>query len=179
MRTMFVVITSLLSSPERLTPQATNECERENDMDSTISCPCGQTFNVSLRDAGMTLGCHCGREVVVPQRRELAAKKSQQMSNFGHLSRYAMVSMGVIGIILIVMLAIQERGYLVLVGILMILAGRVWLALQILREMELANALLVLIVPLMPTVFLFMRFEIAWKPFLCGSVGYILLFAGL
>ncbi len=64
------------------------------------------------------------------------------------------------------------------IGILMIMAGRIWFALQILGQMSLPNAMMVLFVPFMPTVFLFKRFDIAWMPFSFGIAGFIVSIVG-
>ena len=59
------------------------------------------------------------------------------------------------------------------------MGARFWFAAQILREMNFSNAMLVFFVPFMPTVFLIIRFDIAWKPFLFGVFGIMVMILGV
>lgn len=87
----------------------------------------------------------------------------------------------IIGIAFVFVLAISlfSQSHLILVGLCMVIAGRIWFAAQILAELDLANAITVFVVPFMPTLFFFKRFDVAWKPFLFGIVGIILFLIGL
>lgn len=67
---------------------------------------------------------------------------------------------------------------LMLLGVLMIITGRIWFAAQILGEMGIENALWVFVVPFMPTVYFFKRIDVAWKPFFFGLAGFAALLIG-
>lgn len=82
-------------------------------------------------------------------------------------------------IVIALLASLQSPALLVLIGLLTVFVGRIWFAVQILREMAPPNALLVLLVPFMPTIFFFQRLEITWKPFVYGIMGIAMVIIGV
>ena len=145
-------------------------------MTYSLPCECGRTFDVRASDAGSNLVCSCGVSVTVPP---LSVLRSSYATTEGEddaqpsesLDRRSDVVFVMVVAAVCVFLGIVAVPALAMAGLLMFVGARIWLAVQVMREMALGNAALVFFVPFMPAMFLFKRFDIAWKPFFLGSVG--------
>jgi hypothetical protein len=150
-------------------------------MDYIVPCDCGRSLIVRAGDAGATKSCDCGKQLQIPPLSVLRESpnvrdgSTDATSQGGHAGVFLFVA--TIGIA--VFASLQSPALLVLVGFLTFIVGRVWFAMQILREMAPPNALMVLFVPFMPTIFFFQRLDITWKPFLYGIMGIVMLMIGL
>lgn len=149
-------------------------------MDYTVPCDCGRSLIVRAGDAGATKSCDCGNQLQIPPLSVLRESpnvrdESTAAGTRGHTG--VVLFIVTIGIALLV--SLQSPGFLVLIGLLTFIIGRVWFAMQILREMAPPNALMVLLVPFMPTIFFFQRIDITWKPFLYGIMGIVMMLIGL
>jgi hypothetical protein len=151
-------------------------------MDYTVACDCGRSLVVRAGDAGTQRVCLCGATVSIPALSILQQPTQSNSHTEGQLDSAAeersLATRNptlVIGITLIVVSVVgaESPPLLMPLGVLMVAAGRLWLAMLVLREMAFPNALMVFFVPLMPTVFLFKRFDVAWRPFLFGISGFV------
>lgn len=144
-------------------------------MSDVVTCECGQPFPVTARDAGSTFVCHCGRDVRIPRVAYTPGSAPRDGENSANRPAIAIL---VATFIVAAISATQSPGALFPVGLLMIFIGRVWLAALVLRELDLPNAMMVLLVPFMPTVFLFKRFDIAGLPFAYSVLGVFVAMSG-
>ena len=142
-------------------------------MNFTLDCECGSSITVRSGDAGTDKLCECGETIRVPSYSELMAIKTLPQSDDSPLvDRNTLVIFGV-AIVLLAFSGLFAIRFLLPIGVLMFISGRLWLTSQILREMTFLNAIIVFVVPFMPTLFLFKRFDIAWRPFLFGAIGLV------
>ncbi len=150
-------------------------------MDYTVSCSCGRSLIVRAGDAGATKSCDCGNQLQIPPLSVLRESPNVRDGSSDARSQggQASVILFVATIAIAVLASLQSPALLVLVGFLTFVVGRVWFAMQILREMAPPNALMVLFVSFMPTIFFFQRLDITWKPFLYGIMGIAMLMIGL
>lgn len=65
-----------------------------------------------------------------------------------------------------------------LLFILMFLGGKLWFLAVMFNEMG-ANAILVFLIPFFDWIFLFIRFDVAWKPVLFQAIGFVFLIVGI
>ncbi len=150
-------------------------------MEYAVPCDCGRSLIVRAGDAGATKSCDCGKQLRIPPLsvlRELPnvhGDSTDARSRGGHSG----VILFVATIAVAMLASLQSPALLVPIGFLTFIVGRVWFAMQILREMAPPNALMVLFVPFMPTIFFFQRLDITWKPFVYGIMGIIMLMIGL
>lgn len=105
-----------------------------------------------------------------------SASASTEMQSSGGLTVAAVFAAP---LVIATLASLQSPTMLVPIGLLTFLVGRIWFAMQVLREMAPPNALMVLFVPFMPTIFFFQRIDITWKPFVYGIMGIVMLFMGL
>lgn len=146
----------------------------------TVTCDCERSIVVRVGDAGSQKMCGCGTLVNVPSLSDL--RECEELdSSIEEPSQQSDLSIVMLGIASfgILVVGVISAPLLLPLGLLMVLSGRVWFAMQILREMTLPNAMMVFFIPFMPTVFLFMRFDIAWKPFLFSVVGFVVFVVGV
>jgi len=139
----------------------------------TLDCKCGSSIAVRSGDAGTDKLCECGETIAVPSYSELVATKTLPQSEASPLIDRNTLLIFSVAIALLVYSAVFATHFLLPIGVLMFIFGRLWLTSQILREMTFLNAMIVFIVPFMPTLFLFKRFDIAWRPFLFGAIGLL------
>lgn len=167
------------SKPVSPVLQVRNKFAQKECMEYTVTCDCGRSLNVRAGDAGTTKPCGCGTELQIPPLSVL--RESANHAPIASRNTRGYADIGIFGctIALAAFASTQSTAFLIPIGLLVILVGRVWFAMQILREMAPPNALMVLLVPLMPTIFLFQRLEITWKPFLYGIMGFVMLLTGL
>ena len=149
-----------------------------------ISCDCGRSVDAKPSDAGASLACACGSKVVVPPLSSLRAMVDDTgpdgaVESPGDGDAKGNAVFVAATLLVPAVLGIAYTPALILSGVLMFFVARIWFALQILREMTLPNALLVFFVPFMPTLFLFKRFDVAWKPFLLGVIGFVAINVGV
>ncbi|WP_417745881.1 hypothetical protein [Rosistilla oblonga] len=148
-------------------------------MNYSVKCECGNLLIVRSSDAGSRRPCTCGNEVAVPplsvlrQSPHIEAETDTPEKQTSH--PLLVFGIALVGVFIVGFLSPPA---LMPLGWLMIFAGRFWFSIQILAEMALPNALLVFFVPFMPTVFLFKRFDIAWRPFLFGVFGIVVMLIG-
>lgn len=150
-------------------------------MDYTVPCNCGRSLIVRAGDAGATKSCDCGNQLQIPPLSVLRESPSLGVGSTDARSRggHTGVILFVATIAIAILASLQSPTLLVPIGFLTIIIGRVWFAMQILREMAPPNALMVLFVPFMPTIFFFQRLDITWKPFVYGIMGIVMLMIGL
>lgn len=143
-----------------------------------LTCVCGRTLEVRAGDAGSSFPCACGKDMAVPSLSELKAIiTAEEAQSDTALSAPRDTKRDLIFVVAVLLptiaLGVFAPVALAPVGLLMLLVARIWFAYQILREMAPANALIVFFIPFMPTLFLFNRFDVAWKPFLLGVLGFV------
>lgn len=148
-----------------------------------VSCKCGRRLSASASDAGAQLRCGCGDTVLVPALSELRKSADTEVNsgsptgsshNVILIATYFVTMLG-----FVIFLRVISAHAAVLGGLAMFLAARFWLAIQVLREMSVPNALVVFVVPFAQTIFTFKRFDIAWRPFTMGCAGLASLVLGL
>lgn len=136
-------------------------------------------MNVRAGDAGTTRVCDCGNNLRIPPLSVLQESATDAPAVSRNDGGYLEVIVFACTIAVAVLASMRSQTLLIPVGLVTILVGRLWFAMQILREMAPANALMVLFVPFVPTIFFFQRLEIAWKPFVYGIMGIAMLILGL
>lgn len=140
-------------------------------MPDVVTCECGQPFPVTHRDSRSIFVCHCGRDVRVP-------KIAYVPGSEPHAGESSAIGILVVTFLVVAISTIRSPDALFSVGLLMILIGRIWLAARVLRELSLPNAAMVLLVPFMPTVFLFKRSDVVGLPFAYSVLGIFVAMAG-
>jgi hypothetical protein len=145
----------------------------------TVTCVCGKPIPVRAGDAGSVKRCTCGAETDVPSLSVLCA--SSESIHPEESNRAALHPVALFGVTFAsaLVVGIVSGPLLVFLGFWIFTGGRLWLAAQILREMSLPNAMLVVLVPFVPTIFLIKRFDIAWRPFLFGVMGNLAMLVGV
>jgi len=144
-------------------------------MPDVVTCECGQPFPVTHRDSGSIFVCHCGRDVRILK---IAYSPGSASSSDKTSANGTAIGILVLTFLVAAISASQFPGALFPVGLLMIFIGRVWLAALVFRELDLPNAMMVLLVPFMPTVFLFKRFDVAGLPFAYSILGAFVALSG-
>ena len=148
-------------------------------MEYTVPCNCGSSVVVRAGDAGATRTCACGKQLRVPPLSVLRESPCDGVPAPGK-STNGLADLGMFAVTIAIALFswFQSPSLLIPIGLLTVFAGRIWFAMQILREMAPANALVVLVVPFMPTMFFLQRLDITWKPFIYGIMGIAILIVG-
>ncbi len=143
-------------------------------MSYAVTCDCGRSLAVRAGDAGAQKTCDCGASVTVPSLSALQKSADSAPTTKPRTETTNPIIVYGVAIAALVAAGLYSRGALQIVGLLMFVGSRWWLAGMILREMDLVAALMVLLMPFVPTYFVIKRFDIAWKPFLLGTAGLII-----
>lgn len=146
-------------------------------MNYRIVCDtCEQNITVRERDAEAEIMCVCGSRLMVPSLTTLQSRADSQPLEASIPAGALVLVVATLALILVA--AVTDPSSLLAVGLVMFMVGRIWLTIQILRAMSVPDALMVLLVPFMPLVFLFKRFDIAWMPFFYGICGFLVASVG-
>ena len=147
-----------------------------------IPCKCGAPLRFSAGQAGTNAACVCGRIVSIPSLSDLQEKfPTEETSDDRDVvpNRWGLtVSILVVVALLFVLWFWNRPSLALLVFVLMFLAGKLWFLGVMFRETR-TSAALVYIVPFVEWVFLFIRFDVAWKPVLLQLIGFLLLVVGV
>lgn len=157
------------------------EKEFENNMASfAIPCECGKSLRVSASQAGTNKDCICGRSVPVPSFRDLQEKfQVQEIIHAHKTSPLGMIlGLGIVAFLLGLVWLLNLPSLAFLLFILMFLGGKLWFLAVMFNEMG-ANAILVFLIPFFDWIFLFIRFDVAWKPVLFQAIGFVFLIVGI
>jgi hypothetical protein len=143
-----------------------------------IPCECGASLRVLASQAGTDRECRCGRTISIPRFSEL--QKTFRVRDDRHArpaggsrlpigSLYRITTMAASSFVLLW----HQSPSALLVCLAMFLLGKVWFLLVMFREMG-APALLIFIVPFLDWMFLFVRFDVAWKPVVLQFLSVVL-----
>jgi hypothetical protein len=149
-------------------------------MNYSVPCDCGQTLLVRAGDAGATKLCACGQVVAIPSLSILRQSRVEEPTTAARKNKDvgAIVFCGIL--LTIGLLAVVLPGpHMLLAGFAMLLFSRLWFVGQIFAQMSPANALIVLLVPFMPTVFFVQNIRSTWRPFVFGLFGMYLMLSNL
>ncbi|MCA9268851.1 MAG: hypothetical protein KDA41_10295 [Planctomycetales bacterium] len=124
-------------------------------------------------------GCICGTEIFVPSLDELSDLDFTSDFDAPPYDPTGDVIVFGTAIALAVPAGLVSGLLLVVLGLLMFVCARIWFAAIVLRETGWPRAMLILFVPLLTTLFFFIRFDVAWRPYLLGVLGVITAFVGL
>lgn len=148
-------------------------------MKYSVACKCGRTMIVQGGDAGATKPCMCGNDLAIPSLSILRQSKVEEPKAAKDHSKKGAVVFWLLVAAIAIGGTLFHGPFSLLTAIPIIFIARIWFALQILAQMTPGNALIVLLIPFMPTVFFFKRIDITWKPFVFGLLGYYLFFASI
>jgi hypothetical protein len=145
-----------------------------------VPCKCGAPLRVSASQAGTDAYCLCGRTIQIPRLSDLQKTLSetepgddQPVRRFG----FIVITIGVMAsLVLVSYWNLQSLAFLAFA--LMFFGGKLWFLGVMFREMG-ALAILAFIIPFFDWLFLFKRFDVAWKPILLQFVGIVYLFIGV
>ena len=144
-----------------------------------IPCECGNYLSVNASQAGTNKKCICGRTLLIPSfgelQKEFAVEEEPQKIQSDNTA-YIITSI-VIAALLFVIWHWDLKSLALLTCITMFISGKVWFLVLMFREMGI-NALLVFIIPFFDWLFLFIRFDVAWRPVLLQFIGIIALVLG-
>lgn len=131
---------------------------------------------VLASQAGTATKCKCGQMVDVPSFGELKRTSEPASDSAEQAGATApnWVGLAVTLVVMVLLFVSGQAAALVLASIACILAGKVWLFITMVGEMG-AIALLALITPVLDMLFVFKRFDVAWRPVALQVLGIVFL----
>lgn len=144
-----------------------------------IYCDCGKALEIDSAQAGTSLSCGCGRTIAVPKLSDLQRHYRAQVSSDRKEYRQSKVGPGLlVGIILLAAIWMWNPSSLPMIAFLVLfVGGKLWFLGLMFSELGIF-ALLIFIIPLFDWLFLFIRFDVAWKPVCCQILGVLALLIG-
>lgn len=143
-------------------------------------CECGQTTEVTSAQAGALVPCTCGLMISVPRLSLLQeAEATDETSKSSHeLNRFRLfAAVAIAALLLGWLLGIEPKTFALIIPIGMILVGKIWLLGLMFREVGFP-AILTFLTPIFDWCFLFIRFDVSWRPVLLQIIGLISLVFG-
>ena len=147
-----------------------------------IPCECGKTILVSASEAGTTKRCICRREIAIPSfgklRESFQVEGENERQTEQHRGPSAILLFAVFAVLFGLIWLWNLPTVVFLASMAMFYGGKIWFLALMFAEMG-TPAILVFLVPFLDWMFLFIRFDVAWKPILCQFLGVVLLVVGM